>query len=162
MTEWDDAKGRRLCGPYALVSACMVRMRRALAFLLILLCTGTVGATSPPERRITSDQASALVMASLTRQQRRLPNVQTEQDDAPGPSKFMFFTVIWEGTPNGSVVVGNYAVDAFTGDVFSATMSCDEEKNKRLEVLQKQVRVKLGLSLSAYHRLKTTGPLCEK
>jgi len=70
--------------------------------------------------------------------------------------------VTWEGTPKGSVVVGNYAVDPYTGDVFSATIGCYEEKNKRLEALQAQIRAKLHLSQSEYQRLKTKGPLCEE
>jgi len=56
---------------------------------------------------------------------------------------------------DGSVVVGNYAVDPYTRDVFSATIGCYEEKNKRLEALQAQVRAKLHLSQSEYQRLKT-------
>ena len=100
-------------------------------------------------------------MASLSDEQRRLPKVEAEQFDAPYVSKFLFFTVIWEGTPKGSVVVGNYAVDPDTGDVFSAVIDCYEEKNKRLQILQKKIRATLHLSESDYQRLKTKGPLCE-
>ena len=72
-------------------------------------------------------------MASLTADQRRLPKLGAELYDAPDSSQFLFFTVTWEGTPNGSVVVGNYAVDPYTGDVWSAVIGCHEEKNKRLK-----------------------------
>jgi hypothetical protein len=120
------------------------------------------GAADPPDHKITTDQAKALVMASLTAQQRRLSKVEAEAYEAPASSKFLFFTVTWEGKPNGSVVVGNYAVDPYTGDVFSSTRECYEEKNKRLEVLQAQVRAKLHLSQSGYRQLKTKGPLCEE
>ncbi|MEP6622494.1 MAG: hypothetical protein ABJE47_24435 [bacterium] len=99
-------------------------------------------------------------MASPTAEQRRLPKVEVESYDAPTASTFLFFTVTWEGTPSGSVVVGNYAVDPYTGDVFSATISCHEQKNKNLLARQAQVRATLRLSLSAYRRLKTKGPLC--
>ena len=68
----------------------------------------------------------------------------------------------WAGTPNGSVVVGNYAVDAHTGDVFSATVGCEEEKNKNLRALQTRIRASLHLSQAEYQRLKTKGPLCEE
>lgn len=101
-------------------------------------------------------------MASLTAKQRRLPNVEAEPYDAPGGSRFLFFTVAWEGKPSGSVVVGNYAVDPYTGDVFSATIGCYEERNKGLEALQSQIRSKLHLSQPEYRRLKTMGPLCEE
>ena len=68
----------------------------------------------------------------------------------------------WAGTPNGSVVVGNYAVDPNTGDVFSATRSCKEEQNRNLRALQTRIRASLHLSQSEYQRLKTKGPLCDK
>jgi len=40
--------------------------------------------------------------------------------------------VSWAGTPNGSVVVGNYAVDPNTGDVFSATKVNMRRHTRRL------------------------------
>jgi len=139
-------------------------MRKIIVLcLLMTLDLTTAIASGTAERKMTVEQARALVMASLTAQQRRLPKIELVPDDTPeSSSKFMFFTVTWEGTQNGSVVVGNYAVDPYTGDVFSATRECYEEKNKRLERLQAQVRAKLHLSQSEYQRLKTKGPLCEE
>jgi hypothetical protein len=138
-------------------------MKKTIALLfLVSLCAATSSAAERSPQRITNEQARALVMASLSEQQGRLPKVEAEQFDAPYPSKFLFFTVSWEGTPKGSVVVGNYAVDPFTGDVFSAVIECKEENNKRLLALQKQVRATLHLSQSEYQRLKTHGPLCGK
>jgi hypothetical protein len=46
--------------------------------------------------------------------------------------------------------------------VFSATVGCEEEKNKNLRVLQTRIRASLHLSQSEYQRLKTKGPLCEE
>jgi len=137
-------------------------MRGLITLFLISLWATAAGAVESPEQRISRDQAEVLVMASLSAQQRRLPKVGAEPFADPNTSRFLFFTVTWEGTPNGSVVVGNYAVDLETGDVFSATMSCYEEKNKRLEALQARIRTDLHLSQSDYHRIKTSGPLCEK
>jgi hypothetical protein len=137
-------------------------MKRVLVLFLVSFCATETRAVDPPEHKITSDQAKALVLASLTALQRQLPKVEAEPYDAQDSSKFLLFTVTWEGTPNGSVVVGNYAVDPNTGDVFSSTRECYEEKNKRLEALQAQVRAKLHISQSEYRRLKTKGPLCEQ
>ena len=123
----------------------------------------TAMASGAAERKITVAQARLLVMASLTAQQRRLPKVGADFGDSDNASpKFWIFTVTWEGLPQGSVVVGIYAVDPYTGDVFIATSECDEVKNKRLEHLQAQVRAKLHLSQSEYQKLKTKGPLCEE
>ena len=136
-------------------------MKQAIVLFFLTSLATTVGAVESPKQKITNEQARALVMASLSDEQRRLPKVEAEQFDAPYVSKFLFFTVIWEGTPKGSVVVGNYAVDPDTGDVFSAVIDCYEEKNKRLQILQKKIRATLHLSESDYQRLKTKGPLCE-
>jgi len=138
-------------------------MRKIIVLcLLVTLDLTTALARGTAARKITIEQAKALVIASLTAQQRRLPKLEAEHfDDPENPTpKFWFFTVTWEGLPKGSVVVGNYAVDPYTGDVFVATSECDEVKNKRLERLQAQVRAELHLSQSEYRKLKTKGPLC--
>lgn len=128
---------------------------------LVSLCVASAVATGRPERNITADQARALVLVSLTPEQKRLPSLGADPYKDPNTSKFLFFTVTWAGTPNGSVVVGNYAVDPHTGDVFSATMGCEEVTNKTLRTLQIRIRANLHLSQSEYQRLKTKGPLCE-
>ena len=132
--------------------------------LLMTLDLATAMASGMAERKITVEQARALVMASLTAQQRRLPKVEVDHfDDPDNPSpKFLIFTVVWEGLAKGSVVAGMYAVDPYTGDVFVANQECEEVKNKRLKRLQAQVRARLHLSQSQYQRLKTKGPLCEE
>lgn len=137
-------------------------MKIACVLLLVSLCAANASAVDQPERKITADQARALVFASLTPEQKRLPSLGADPYKDPNTSKFLFFTVSWAGTPNGSVVVGNYAVDPHTGDVFSATIGCSEEKNKSLEALQRHVRAVLHLTPVEYHRLKTKGPLCEE
>jgi len=73
----------------------------------------------------------------------------------------MFFTVVWSAPENQSVVVGNFAVDPYTGDVWNASSECDELTNPRLRALQKTVREALRLSQSDYKSLKVKGPLCE-
>jgi hypothetical protein len=130
--------------------------------ILFLLCIGTASAATPHENKISNEQAKALIIASLAPQQRRLPKLEAVPDDASTSSEFLFFTVSWEGMQSGSVVVGNYAVDPYTGDVFSSTRECYEEKNSNLAILQTQVRSAIRLSPSEYLRLKSRGPLCGK
>jgi len=136
-------------------------MKRS-AFLFLLLLVSRVAAQSGDRPKITTSQGKELVLASLTAQQRRLPKLGADRLDAPYSSSFWFFTVTWEGLPKGSVVVGNYAVDPYTGDVFSAVASCYEMHTSTLQNLQRQTRATLHLSQPDYDRLKTQGPLCEK
>ena len=137
-------------------------MKRSVALLLISLFATIAIAAEPASPKVTADQAKALVLASLNVKQRRLPSLGAEQYDSPQSSPFLFFTVTWAGTPNGSVVVGNYAVDARTADVWSATIGCYEMKNNDLRALQAQMRATLHLSQAEYKKLKTKGPLCEE
>ncbi len=138
-----------------------ILMKRAFLVLFAFVCVLNVWADKA-ERRATTDQARVLVLASLTPKERQLPKLETEPYNGPKSSRFDYFAVTWSETPNGSVVVGSYAVDAYTGDVFSATSSCREEKNKDLEALQKQFRTSLFLTQAEYLKLKTKGPLCGK
>ncbi|MGA2570849.1 MAG: hypothetical protein ABSF23_10040 [Terracidiphilus sp.] len=135
-------------------------MKRVFVLLFACLCVSDASAADKAEHKVTPDQARALVLASLTPKQRQLPSLGADSFNDPNSSRFFFFTVTWAGTPNGSVVVGNYAVDPYTGDVFSATMSCYEEANNNLKALQKQVRAALNLTQGEYQKLKTKGPLC--
>jgi hypothetical protein len=138
-------------------------MRKIVGFLAVVCVYVSIASASDhPKRMVTPAQAKALVLASLTAEQKRLPRLGAEQYDDPNSSRFMFFSVTWAGAPNQSVVVGNYAVDPYTGDVWSAVVSCYEESNRDLRALQSRVRAALGLSHSEYMRLKTKGPLCER
>jgi hypothetical protein len=137
-------------------------MKKSLVLLVASLCAANASAADHPDRTITAGQARALVLASLTPEQKQLPSLGADPYKDPNTSKYLFFTVSWAGTPNGSVVVGNYAVDTHTGDVFSATVGCEEERNKSLQALQRRIRASLHLSQAEYQRLKTKGPLCEE
>jgi len=140
-----------------------IEMKKTVLLLLAVSFYSATGlAGKPAKSKVTVEQARALVMASLTPQQRQLPKVEAVHFDDPHPARFLIFTVVWKGLPKGSVVAGAYAVDLYTGDVFEANQECTEVKNKRLEAIQAQVRAKLHLSQSEYQRLKTKGPLCEE
>ena len=136
-------------------------MKITIVLLFASLCVIDASAVGQAKRTVTPDQGRMLVLASLTPKQRRLPSLEADPYKDP-KSKFLFYTVTWAGTPNGSVVVGNYAVDPDTRDVFSATAACDEEKNKNLQALQRRIRSALHLTDAEYQKMKTKGPLCEE
>ena len=138
-------------------------MKIAGQLIVTCLCAGS--ALALPEHRITAEQARKLVMASLSPQELGMPGVEAEQVPGPPDSstpRFLFFTVVWAQTSaKGSVVVGNYAVDPYTADAWSATTSCDEMENAELVRLQRTIRSALHLSARRYNALKTNGPLCD-
>jgi hypothetical protein len=138
-------------------------MNKLAKYVVILCVCGALAQSSEHhERKITSDQAKALALAALTPAQKHLPGLETVRYQSRHSSRFVFYTVVWLGEQNGSVVVENFAVDSRTGDVWSASASCDEMNNPELSKLQSEVRVELGLSGTKYKSLKTHGPLCEK
>lgn len=133
-------------------------MRRISILFACLPLVAPIRAQS--HRVITPTEAQNLVLASLTAREKRLPGVGLDSDGKLDSSGFLFFTVVWASGPKDSVVVGNYAVDPRTGDVWSATSSCLEKSNRKLRAIQRHLRVELGLTDTDYKRLKTRGPLC--
>jgi hypothetical protein len=152
-------------GPYTIDMEARLRLL-CHAAVVAVLCSPCSRAQNlqTQSRLLTSDQAATLVIAALSKQEKRLPGIQAEPSKDPHSPQFLFFTVMWAPAANwsGSVVVENYAVDTRTGDVWSATISCMEESNRQLRALQRHLRNNLGLSDAEYRHLKTTGPLCEK
>lgn len=137
-------------------------MGKIILFLVVILVGGAALAASKPVLEVNDKQAKALVLASLDKKQRDLVGLEVSASDSPLSPKFLFFTVTWKGEKDGSVIVGNYAVDPKTADVFSATMSCLEEENDELRTLQAKVRKSMKLTDSAYKTIKTNGPLCDE
>jgi len=122
--------------------------------------------------KITLTQAKALVMAALRPDEKRAPGLAFDMGEGHDPNKistyidldnprFLIFHVVW-ATTEGSDLIGFYNVDAYTGDVFSATgQTCNGIQNKKLAALQKRVRRSLRLSDAQYRKLKTAGALCD-
>jgi len=136
--------------------------RKVLAlFSFVFLLAQPAWADERP--RITLQEAKQLVMAALTPAQRRLPSAQAEfsaSKEVFQSERFVGLTAIWSGEKNGSVVIGVYDVDPYTGDVFSATAECLEYKNQRLSHLQKRIHTRLGLTSDEYKKIKTKGNMC--
>jgi len=124
-----------------------------------MLTSGELGAQ---QYSLSIAQEKQLVRAAIPAKLKRLPAFEIDGGHDPSSPRFDFFEAIWAGLPNGSVVIGNYAVDPATGDVFDAVSSCNELSTSALRELQVRIRVKLGLTNSSYHKIKTKGPLCEE
>jgi hypothetical protein len=129
---------------------------------IFLLATLSCRADSVTESRTdTKDEAEALVRAALPAKWKRLPKFGMEISQDRDHPRFYFAYVYWAGQPQGSMTVGNYAVDTDTGDVWDAVTSCDEMHTQALRGLQKMIRKEISLSDPEYKRVKSKGPLCE-
>lgn len=135
-------------------------MKIILCAILSAGFTGAIHAGDAEGRKITQSQVNILAKAALLAKEASLPGIEVVPESNAG-SRYEYVTVTWRGPPNGgSVVVESFAIDLYTGDVFSSTSSCDEKKNNNLSHLQKKIRAQLHLSPESYRKLKTKGPMC--
>jgi hypothetical protein len=137
-------------------------MRPILSFSILLFAlAGTSASARVATPSLTLDEVRTLARAALTDSQQRLSGVGFEFDPAQSHSRYIYVTATWTGTKKGSVILGNYAVDKITADIWSATASCLEMKNSKLKQLQMHIRQRIHLSRARYQKLRTHGPLCD-
>jgi hypothetical protein len=112
-----------------------------------------------PEQAVSPREALALVTKALeVAGSTKLAGLGIESATNPLFPDFYFFDVNWNN-PNGSVVVGHYAIDRKTGDVWSSVV-CREFTSPALKRLQEAVRRRIGIDKGAYRKLKRPGPMC--
>jgi len=162
---------------FLMLSCCYVKNGYADTATLIesigaeeCLCSVGSAAVTRTTRRITLAQAKALVLTVVGPEGRKLPGLGfTYRPGDPNKlstyiysknPRFLRFDLIWDNESDGSVSIGLYDVDSYTGDVFSATASCGEYSSKNLKVLQKKIRRSLHLTDTQYRKLKTNGLEC--
>lgn len=138
-------------------------MTKGRPFLLVaaagLMSCMAQSASHP--RPISVKEARNLVLEALPLEVRQLPKFGIDLfEDARFP-QFYVFLASSAGAPSGSAVIGYYAVDKSTGDVWNAPAACDELRSASLRKLQAKVRSEIGLSESEYQRIRRKGPLCE-
>lgn len=134
-------------------------MKPVVACLLLSLLSVAAAAQKQDSQLVTDKEARKLVLAAMPASVKRLPKFGLEGGLDSRDPRFYLFTAYWEGAPNGSMVIGNYAVDTSTADVWNAPAACQEMSTPALRKLQKEVRSRLGLSQSQYQKVKRRCPL---
>ena len=137
----------------------MRNMKPITACLLMLAFCMPAVAQQKASRRVTVCEAKQLVLAALPSRTKKLPKFGLEGGLDSHDPRFYVFEAYWAGAPNGSMVIGNYAVDASTADVWDAPAACDELSTPALRKFQKQVRSRIGLSPTEYRKKKRRCPL---
>jgi len=130
----------------------------AFCLFVMTLCVAAV-AGQQDSRLVADDEARKLVMAALPSSTKHLPKFGLEGGLDSHDPRFYVFMAYWAGAPNGSMVIGHYAVDTSTADVWDAVMACQELSTPALRKLPKGVRLRLGLSEAQYRRVKRRCPL---
>lgn len=106
-------------------------------------------------RDLTTAEGRELVMEALEPEARKLPRLAIELEDRKVPG-FHEFAVTWDN-PNGSVIVGFFAVNQATGDVWKLVV-CRRIESADLRRLQDTLRKRIALGRGELVRLRDKAP----
>src|SRR6185369_14677891 len=111
---------------------------------------------------VTAEMAANLVHAALKGEgagATELPGFRLELMNKPVDARFYYFEASWSNPQPAGVVIGHYAVDPFTGDVWNGIV-CSEITSRSLRKVQRKVRHSLGITEERYRKLRRQGPMC--
>jgi hypothetical protein len=132
----------------------------SIPLLALALLLGAGGVGWARVRDVAESEARELVVGALDPSARHLPKLAVDpyvDAKAPAPD-FYEFAVTWDNA-NGSVIVGFFAVNRATGDVWKLVV-CRKVERPRLRQLQGALRRKISLSHEELVRLTDKAP-CE-
>ena len=109
-------------------------------------------------KSVTKEDALRLVRAALPDWALKAGPVYVSPSSSPDPD-FYFFGA-YRSNPDGTGLVGHYAVHRTTGDVWDGVI-CREYKPEAVIKLQAVIRKQLRITEAEYRRLKRQGPYCE-
>jgi hypothetical protein len=125
--------------------------------LAVLVCTRPALLA----KEITRDQARELVMKALKAETKftRLPKFGLDDYSDPYFPGFFFFEATWDNPhhPPASVVLGHYAVNRKTAEVWEA-VGCHRLSPPTIKPSQKSLRKAIGLSEQEYQKLSAGAP----
>ena len=134
----------------------MVRPGTLLLACLLILMALAVKAQSP-DARLPVDEAQKLVEAVI------YPNKSKavlQQIHDPYQPDFIFFEAI-DPNPDHSAHMGTFAVNPWTGDVWSPAGYCSRLTSSRLTAMLKSIRARSKLPAAEFDRLSAKKPICD-
>ena len=134
-------------------------MARPSAMLLTCLCismTLAVNAQSP-DGRLSVEEAQKLVFAAIYPNRSKAVLEQMQNRYEP---EFMFFEAI-DPNPDHSAHMGTFAVNPWTGDVWSTAGSCSRLTSSKLIEIQKSIRARSSLAPAEFDRRHAKKPICD-
>jgi hypothetical protein len=138
------------------------RAARILVAELLLLASALPQQVAAKRPQLTIKQARRLVISVLEENgAAKLKNFNLESmKDSLDPT-FYFFEATWNNTKGGSNIIGHYAVDPPTGDVWSGIV-CDEITSPTIRRLQRRIQSHLGITPGTYQKLRRPWPMCDE
>ena len=135
-----------------------VTLRGAISFfsfLVSLAATGVSVGGQSTSHRLGTKEASKLVNEGIRRENSGA-NIHVVSN--PYDQDFIYFQATW-ANPVGSPVIGNFAVNPWTGDVWN-TAGCEHLSSPSLKKEQAGIRKRFGLTKEEYAKFHARRPLC--
>jgi hypothetical protein len=126
-----------------------------LRFVLLLVVGAGLGRAQSPRQRISLREARQLAYEVV-----KVHNPGADLINSPRSfdPDFYFFAATWPN-PTGSPIIGYFAVNPSTGDVWNSA-GCEHLTSKRLERLQQDIRKRFHFSSEEYSKLRAKKPMC--
>jgi hypothetical protein len=127
---------------------------------LTLMAAQSGPGAHPPARLVSHGEAKHILLNYLRdARYARLPGFALDGFDSPSIPGFHLFEAVFANPEPGSAMVGSWAVDVRTGDIWSAIV-CREMTSPATRVMQRQLRARLHISQARYRLLRRPGPMC--
>ncbi len=134
--------------------------KRFLAFNFVLFLSFCAATGSDGNRSLTEGEARELATMALPRFARAFPKLRLDAYEGyPGRPGFYWFEATAAVPDNASPVLGHFAVNQTTGDVWDS-VSCERLTSPDLTKLQRRMRKRIHLSDRDLSRLSKLAP-CE-
>lgn len=126
-----------------------------LTSVLLLTATGVQGQETAPA--VSEDLAHKLAVSTLTQNARRLPGMRFDREQTPHAEGFYWFEVTANVPDEASPLLGYFAVNKRTGDVWNP-VQCRKLASTAIRHFQKQLRQKGAISAAEFHRIAADAP----
>lgn len=131
-----------------------------LAFNLAIFLSLPAPAGSDPSRKLTEAEARQLARLALAANARTLPGLRFDSYEGyPGRKGFYWFEITALVPDDVSPILGHYAVNQATGDVWEP-VQCRKVTSAELTTLQRSLRKTISLTDRDLRRLSKVAP-CE-
>ena len=129
---------------------------RVEELLLIASALVAMAGAQPPDGKIGIEEARKLAYEAV-----KVHNPDATLISSPRAfdPDFYFFAATWPN-PTGSPIIGYFAVNPWTGDVWNAA-GCEHPTSKSIEKLQQEIRRRSHFKRGEYTRLRAKKPICD-
>jgi len=134
----------------------MTKLHTMLLVCLCLLAASAVDAQSPGQR-LSIDEAQKLVEAAIYPNK---TNAELDHSRDSDEADFIVFEAV-DPNPDHNGDMGFYAVNEWTGDVWTTAGSCSRLNSSKLINMLRNIRKRSKLSVSEFDMLRAKKPICD-